>query len=87
MRFLTMLLCALLVAACDSTGDDQSGPDAGGADAATCKNAFDDRCAAENGCGVVGGFCCYHFADNGAVTSVCLDEDAKCVSDICSGDK
>lgn len=76
-------LACLMLAACDSTGDDQGEPDAGGADAASCKNAFDDRCAATNGCGAAGAFCCYHFADNGAVTSVCLAPSTTCESDIC----
>jgi hypothetical protein len=77
-----LLACCLLVG-CDVTGDDQVEPDAGGADAAVCKNAFDDRCAATNGCGVAGAFCCYHFGEGGAVTSVCLAASTTCESDIC----
>lgn len=80
-----MLLCALLCAACDSTSDNQA--DAAPADAsgpdAHCTNAFDDRCAATNGCGAAGAFCCYHFGDDGAVTSVCLAKGTMCESDIC----
>lgn len=75
---IAMCVCALL-AACETTGDDDQ-PDAA---PPVCKNAFDEACAATNGCGAAGAFCCYHFADDGAVTSTCLAPGTTCESDIC----
>jgi hypothetical protein len=79
---IVMMVCAFL-AACGTTGDDEEAPDAGAPDAGLCHNAFDEACAATNGCGAAGAFCCYHFADNGAVTSTCLAPETTCESDIC----
>jgi len=84
MKRVICIAAVLLMAACDAGIDDQAEPDAGTPGAAQCTNAFDERCAATNGCGAAGAFCCYHFAETGAVTSLCLAKDTTCESDICT---
>ena len=66
---IALIVGAVFFTGCDTTGGEEA-PDAAPIDAHVCKNVFDEACAAENGCGVEGHFCCKRFVLNNDTSHV-----------------
>lgn len=79
---IAMVVCCCF-AACGTTADDELAmPDA--APARGCKNIWDEACAATNGCGLHGAFCCKKVEPGSAVAlDTCSAPGTTCMSDIC----